>query len=33
MHKADECVPIDEIHKLTRIYKNVLDAYFASPPA
>jgi succinyl-diaminopimelate desuccinylase len=33
MHKADECVPVEEIHKLTRIYRSVLDAYFASPPA
>jgi succinyl-diaminopimelate desuccinylase len=32
MHKVDECVPVDEIGKLTRIYKSVLDAYFTSPP-
>jgi len=33
MHKVDECVPVAEIHKLTAIYKSVLDAYFTSPPA
>jgi succinyl-diaminopimelate desuccinylase len=33
MHKVDECVPVDEIHKLARIYRSVLDDYFASPPA
>ncbi len=33
MHKTDECVPVAEIHKLTRIYKSLLDAYFANPPA
>jgi succinyl-diaminopimelate desuccinylase len=33
MHKADECVPVAEIHRLTDIYAAVLRAYFASPPA
>ena len=30
MHKADECVPVDEIHKLTAIYGAVLESYFAT---
>ena len=32
MHKADECVPVAEIEKLTALYERVLDAYFANPP-
>ncbi|HEX2591767.1 MAG TPA: succinyl-diaminopimelate desuccinylase [Rhizomicrobium sp.] len=32
MHKADECVPVSEIGRLTEIYKSILDAYFESPP-
>ena len=32
MHKADECVPVAEIEKLTALYARVLDAYFADPP-
>ena len=32
MHKADECVPVAEIEKLTALYTSVLDAYFANPP-
>jgi succinyl-diaminopimelate desuccinylase len=32
MHKADECVPVAEIHKLTELYERVLAAYFANPP-
>ncbi len=33
MHKADECVPVAEIAKLTALYEHVLSAYFADPPA
>ena len=29
MHKADECVPVAEIHRLSDIYKSILDRYFA----
>ncbi len=32
MHKANECVPVAEIEKLTELYERVLIAYFASPP-
>lgn len=32
MHKADECVPVVEIEKLTTLYERVLAAYFANPP-
>jgi succinyl-diaminopimelate desuccinylase len=32
MHKADECVPVAEIEKLTALYARVLAAYFANPP-
>jgi succinyl-diaminopimelate desuccinylase len=32
MHKADECVPVAEIEKLTALYERVLTAYFAHPP-
>jgi len=32
MHKADECVPVAEIEKLTALYARVLDAYFVDPP-
>jgi succinyl-diaminopimelate desuccinylase len=32
MHKVDECMPLAEIERLTRIYSAVLDAYFAHPP-
>jgi succinyl-diaminopimelate desuccinylase len=31
MHKADECVPVAEIHRLSDIYKAVLERYFATP--
>ena len=30
MHKVDECVPVDEIRKLTDIYAAVLESYFAN---
>ncbi|HUO91763.1 MAG TPA: succinyl-diaminopimelate desuccinylase [Rhizomicrobium sp.] len=30
MHKVDECVPVDEIRKLTEIYASVLESYFAN---
>jgi succinyl-diaminopimelate desuccinylase len=32
MHKADECVPVAEIHRLADIYAALLDDYFAAPP-
>jgi len=32
MHKADECVAVDEIAALTDIYAALLNAYFAKPP-
>ena len=32
MHKANECVPVAEIEKLTALYTSVLAAYFANPP-
>jgi succinyl-diaminopimelate desuccinylase len=32
MHKADECVAVDEIAALTDIYAALLAAYFAKPP-
>jgi succinyl-diaminopimelate desuccinylase len=32
MHKANECVPVAEIEKLTTLYERVLTAYFANPP-
>jgi len=32
MHKADECVAVDEIAALTEIYAALLAAYFAKPP-
>lgn len=33
MHKTDECMPIAEIETLTKIYTEILTAYFAAPPA
>jgi succinyl-diaminopimelate desuccinylase len=32
MHKYDECVVLDDLAALTRIYETVLTSYFASPP-
>jgi succinyl-diaminopimelate desuccinylase len=32
MHKADECVPLAEIERLTTLYERILEAYFADPP-
>lgn len=32
MHKADECVAVDEISALTDIYAALLKSYFAKPP-
>ena len=32
MHKADECVPVAEIERLTALYARILAAYFADPP-
>jgi succinyl-diaminopimelate desuccinylase len=29
MHKVDECVALEDISRLTRIYESVLDLYFA----
>lgn len=31
-HKADESVPVEELEKLTEIYRRILEAYFAAPP-
>ena len=31
MHKANECVPVADIHRLTDIYAALLDSYFANP--
>ncbi len=28
MHKADECVPLDDLESLTRIYQGILEGYF-----
>jgi succinyl-diaminopimelate desuccinylase len=33
MHKVDECVPLEEIRRLTDIYAAILESYFAHPPA
>ncbi len=32
MHKADECVPVEEISRLADIYTAILEAYFSAPP-
>jgi succinyl-diaminopimelate desuccinylase len=32
MHKANECVTVADVHKLTDIYAAILQAYFANPP-
>jgi succinyl-diaminopimelate desuccinylase len=32
MHKVDECVPVEEIHRLVDVYESILTAYFANPP-
>ncbi len=32
MHKVDECVPVEEIARLTDVYEAILTAYFANPP-
>lgn len=32
MHKANECVPVQEIQALKEIYAALLNAYFAKPP-
>jgi succinyl-diaminopimelate desuccinylase len=32
MHKTDECVPVEEVMRLTNIYRAVLARYFGSPP-
>jgi len=29
MHKTDECVPVEEIHRLSDIYASILEHYFA----
>jgi succinyl-diaminopimelate desuccinylase len=29
MHQVDECTPVSDLEKLTRIYRGVLDRYFA----
>jgi succinyl-diaminopimelate desuccinylase len=32
MHKADESMPLGEIHRLSDIYLKILERYFAAPP-
>lgn len=32
MHKANECVPLADLEKLTEIYAAILDSYFSAPP-
>jgi succinyl-diaminopimelate desuccinylase len=32
MHKTDECVPVEEISRLSDIYLAILTRYFADPP-
>ena len=32
MHKTDECVRLEDIEILTRIYLGILEDYFAKPP-
>jgi succinyl-diaminopimelate desuccinylase len=29
MHQVDECVPVEQIHQLKRIYARILSDYFA----
>jgi len=31
MHKANECVPVSDIHRLTDVYAALLQSYFANP--
>lgn len=33
MHKVDECVPTADLVALTAVYRNILERYFAAPPA
>ena len=33
MHKANECVPVEEIARLADIYEAILRDYFANPPS
>ena len=30
MHKSDECVSIEDVRALTKIYTNILDSYFSA---
>lgn len=30
MHKVDECVPVEEIHRLSAIYESILQSYFTT---
>ena len=32
IHKSDECVMVEDLERLTRIYEAVLESYFANPP-
>jgi acetylornithine deacetylase/succinyl-diaminopimelate desuccinylase-like protein len=32
MHKVDECVPVEELHRLIDVYAEILETYFANPP-
>jgi succinyl-diaminopimelate desuccinylase len=29
MHQIDECTPVSDLEKLTKIYRGLLDRYFA----
>jgi acetylornithine deacetylase/succinyl-diaminopimelate desuccinylase-like protein len=31
MHAIDERVPLDDLERLSRIYLNVIERYFAAP--
>ena len=30
MHAVDECVPVEDVHALTRLYRRLIDGYFAA---
>jgi succinyl-diaminopimelate desuccinylase len=30
MHQTDEAVPVEELHALTRVYRGILERYFAA---
>jgi succinyl-diaminopimelate desuccinylase len=33
MHQIDEHVPIEDLKRLTKIYREILDRYFEQPPS